>query len=67
MKKIFGVLLTIVGVIASIFTGMQVANDSKSFNFLGIDVVASKANYTPLIISVVVLIIGIILLSNSRK
>ncbi len=67
MKKIVGIILTIIGAIASVSTGIQVMNDSDSFNFLGFDVVVSQANYTPFIISLVVLIIGIVLWSSSRK
>lgn len=67
MKKFFGVLLTLAGFIACIFTGMQVVKDSDSFTFFGMDVVVSKADYTPFILSVGILISGAILLLASRK
>ncbi len=67
MKKAIGVILTLIGLIASVFTGMQVISDSDSFTFFGMDVVVSKADYTPFIISVVILIIGLILWSSARR
>ena len=62
--KIFGILLLVLGAIGCIVFGIQAAQDSESFSFLGIDVAVSSANWTPLIVSGVVLIIGVIL---SRK
>lgn len=67
MKKGVGIILTLLGLIATIITGMQVAEDSDSFSIFGADVVVSQANYTPLIISVAVLVIGVILWASSRK
>ncbi|MEK6481098.1 hypothetical protein WJR50_26385 [Catalinimonas sp. 4WD22] len=67
MKKGLGIVLTLIGIAATAITGMQVADDSDSFSIFGADVVVSQANYVPLIISVVVLVIGIILWSNSSK
>lgn len=67
MKKTIGIVLTLVGLVGTTITGMQTLQDSDSFSVLGMDVVVSKADYTPLIISVIVLIIGIILWSGSRR
>lgn len=67
MKKGVGIILSLLGLIATIITGMQVAEDSDSFSIFGADVVVSQANYTPLIISVAVLVIGVILWASSRK
>ncbi|MGB3586095.1 MAG: hypothetical protein WBA23_06125 [Tunicatimonas sp.] len=67
MKRTTGIILTLVGLVSTTITGMQALEDSDSFSVLGLDVVVSKANYTPLIISVVVLIVGIILWTSSRK
>ncbi len=65
MRKTFGIILTIVGLIGTIIFGIQAAQDSETFSFLGLDIGISSANWTPVIISVAVLIIGIIL--TSRK
>lgn len=67
MRKVVGIILTVIGAIASVITGVQVMDDSDSFSLLGFDVVVSQADYTPLIISLVLLIIGIVLWSSSRK
>lgn len=67
MRKVTGIILAVVGAVASIITGVQVLNDSDSFSFLGFDVVVSQANYTPLIISLALLVIGIVLWSGNRK
>lgn len=67
MRKVVGIILTVIGAIASVITGVQVMDDSDSFSFLGFDVVVSQADYTPFIISLALLIIGIVLWSGSRK
>ncbi|WP_417612338.1 hypothetical protein [Owenweeksia hongkongensis] len=59
--KILGGILTVVGLISSIIFGVQAINDSESFNFLGLDIAISSANWTPLIISLAVLIIGLVM------
>ncbi|WKN43958.1 hypothetical protein [Tunicatimonas pelagia] len=67
MKRTIGIILTLIGLVSTTITGMQVLEDSDSFSVLGMDVVVSQANYTPLIISVIVLVIGIILWTGSRR
>jgi hypothetical protein len=67
MKKTIGIILTLIGLVSTTITGMQAVQDSDSFSVFGMDVVVSKADYTPLIISVVVLIVGIILWASSRR
>ncbi len=67
MKKGIGIILTVIGLAGTIITGMQAADDSDSFSIFGADVVVSQANYTPLIVSVVVLVIGVILWVSGRK
>jgi uncharacterized membrane protein len=42
-------------------------NESESFSILGAEVAVSTANWTPVIVSAVVLIIGIILLAVRKK
>ena len=59
--KIIGTILLILGIIGTILFGIQAIEDSESFSFLGMDIAVSSANWTPLIISVVVLIIGVLL------
>jgi hypothetical protein len=67
MKKGIGIFLTLIGLVATVVTGMNALDQSDSFSVLGVDVVVSQADYTPVIISAVVLIIGIILWTGSKK
>ena len=59
--KVAGTVLFILGIIGVVVFGIQALNDSESFNFLGLDIAVSKANWTPLIISALVAVVGIIL------
>lgn len=65
--KIAGIVLVIIGAIASIGFGIQVANQSETTSFLGVDIAVSQANWTPLIISIVVLVVGLIMVALSRR
>lgn len=67
MRKGIGILLTLVGLVATVITGMNALDQSDSFSVLGVDVVVSQADYLPVIISAVVLIIGVIIWSGSKK
>lgn len=67
MKKGIGIVLTLVGLVATVITGMNAMDQSESFSVFGADVVISQADYTPVIISVVVLIIGVVLWAGSKK
>lgn len=67
MKKSIGIVLTLVGLVATVITGMNAMDQSESFSVFGADVVISQADYTPVIISVVVLIIGVVLWAGSKK
>jgi hypothetical protein len=64
--KTAGIILLILGIIGTLVFGIQAASDSETFSFLGMDIAVSSANWTPVIISVVVLIIGLIMM-QSRK
>lgn len=61
MKKTIGAILAIGGLVALIIFGIQAMNDSESFNLLGSEVVVSSANWTPVIISGVVFIVGLLI------
>jgi hypothetical protein len=67
MKKTIGIILTIVGLIGTIITGIQAADQSESFSFLGLDIAVSSANWAPLIISAAILIIGLVITFSGRK
>ena len=65
--KIAGIVLTILGVIGLLIFGIQAMNDSESFSLLGMDIAVSSANWTPVIVSGVVALVGIIMLAARRK
>ncbi len=64
--KIVGIVLLVLGIIGCIIFGIQAAGDSESFSIFGADIAVSKANWTPLIISAVVLIVGAFLSRSSK-
>jgi hypothetical protein len=66
MQRTVGIILVVIGLIGTIITGIQAMQDSETFSIFGLDVGVSSANWTPLIISVVVLIIGIVLMRSRR-
>lgn len=65
--KTTGTILIVIGIIGLIFFGIQAFNDSESFNLLGLDILVSKANWTPLIVSGAVTLLGILLMITKRK
>lgn len=64
--KILGNILLVLGAIGCIIFGIQAAQDSESFSVLGVDVAVSSANWTPLIVSGVVMIIGVVILARRK-
>ena len=66
MRKI-GLVIFFVGLAGLIFFGYQAMQDSESFSFLGLDVAVSSANWTPVILSGIVAIVGIVLALTGKK
>ena len=65
--KIAGIVLLILGIIGVVVFGIQAMNDSESFSILGAEIAVSTANWTPVIVSAVVLIVGLILIAVRKK
>lgn len=65
--KALGTILLLVGLAGTLFFGIQAINNSETFSFLGVDVALSSANWTPVIISGVVVVLGIVFLSVKKK
>lgn len=63
--KTIGIILSILGGIGLIVFGLQAMEDSESFSLLGMDIAVSTANWTPVIVSGVVLVLGLIM--SARK
>ncbi|NHE56036.1 hypothetical protein [Cyclobacterium plantarum] len=62
-----GIILLILGIIGTIMFGLQAMQDSESFSLFGLDIAVSTANWTPVIISVILLVIGLVLTSRGKK
>lgn len=59
--------MLVLGIVGVLVFGIQAINDSESFSILGVDVAVSKADWTPLIISAVILIIGAVMSRTGKK
>lgn len=67
MQRTIGIILVIIGAIGTLITGMQAMQDSETFSIFGLDIGVSSANWTPLIISVVILIIGVVMMRSGKN
>jgi hypothetical protein len=65
--RIAGIILLVLGAVGTLIFGIQAIQDSESFTFLGMDIAVSTANWTPVIVSAVLLIIGLIMMSSGRS
>ena len=65
--KALGIILLLLGLAGTIFFGIQALNNSETFSFLGVDVALSSANWTPVIISGVFAILGVIILIVRKR
>jgi hypothetical protein len=65
--RTIGLILLVIGLIGLIVFGIQAMQDSESFSFLGIDIAVSTANWTPVIFSTIVAVVGIILTLAGRR
>lgn len=65
--RTIGVILAVVGAIALIITGINYANQTSGFNFLGSHITISQGNLVPVIVAGVVFLIGIIFAASSRR
>lgn len=59
MKETIGSILTVGGLLGIIYYGYQYYQDSESFEAFGADVAVSTGDYTPIIVSAVVMVVGI--------
>lgn len=65
--RIIGLVLLIIGLIGLLVFGYQAMQDSEAFNVLGMEVAVSSANWTPVIFSGIVAVIGLILTLAGRR
>jgi hypothetical protein len=66
MRKI-GLGLLIVGLIGLIYFGYEAMQASENFSVLGVDVAVSSADWTPVIVSGIVAVAGIVLAIAGKK
>ncbi len=59
--KIAGIILLILGLIGLAWFGYEAMQESESYEVLGAEVAVSTANWTPVIISGVIALIGLIM------
>jgi len=62
-----GIILFILGITGVVIFGIQAINDSESFKLFGLDIAVSKANWTPLIFSLAVTVVGVFLSIAAKK
>lgn len=67
MKETIGRILMIGGVLGIIYFGWQYYQESETFEVLGADIGVSTGDYTPIIASAVVMLIGIIIAKVNFK
>jgi len=65
--KTAGTILLALGIIGLLIFGIQAFNDSESFSLFGLDIAVSKANWTPVIASGVITILGVIFMGLNKK
>lgn len=66
MKRVIGMVLFIAGLVASLIFGLQAYQDTESVRLLGKNFTISQADWTPLIISLVVTVAGILLIVTHK-
>lgn len=65
--KAAGIILLVTGLIGTIVFGFKAVQNSESFSLFGMDVAVSKADWTPLIISGAILVLGLIITFLKKK
>lgn len=65
--KTAGIILLVLGIIGTVIFGIEAIQQSETISFLGIEIAATTANWTPVIISVLVLVVGVIMMNAGRK
>lgn len=63
MKNI-GLIIAIVGLIGVIYFGIDLMTNDAEINMMGIEVTVQEQNYTPLIVSAVVLVVGVFVMQR---
>jgi hypothetical protein len=62
-----GIVLFVIGIIGTLVFGIQAIQQTETFNFLGIEIGVSTANWAPVIVSAVVMLAGIFMIGSGRR
>ena len=62
-----GIVLLILGIAGTLVFGIQAIQQTETFSLFGIDIGVSQANWTPVIVSAIVLVAGIVLMSIDKR
>ncbi|TCO11090.1 hypothetical protein [Natronoflexus pectinivorans] len=65
--RVAGIVLLIIGIVGILVFGIQAIQDTETFSFLGIDIGVSSANWTPVIISAIFFVVGIVLMNSNKR
>ncbi len=61
-----GIVLLVIGIAGTLVFGLQAIQDTETFSILGIDIGVSSANWTPVIVSAVILVAGIVFMGLNK-
>lgn len=56
--KAVGIILMVIGLIGVVVFGINAIQETETFSLFGIDIAASRADYTPLALAGIVALIG---------
>ena len=62
-----GIVFSILGIVGTLVFGIQAIQQTETFSFFGIDIGISQANWTPVIVSAIILVIGIVMMSFGKR
>ncbi len=62
-----GIVLLILGIVGTIVFGVQAIQQTETVSFFGIELGISDANWTPVIVSALILVIGIVMMNSGRR
>ncbi|ASB49138.1 hypothetical protein [Alkalitalea saponilacus] len=65
--RLIGMILLVIGITGIVIFGVQAMQDTETFSFLGIDIGVSSANWTPVIASAVIFVVGVVLSNLNKK
>jgi hypothetical protein len=66
MKTTFGAILLILGLIATVITGISVIEKTQANILPGLDILATSGKYLPPLLSIIILSVGILSLTLAR-